>query len=595
MEEKKRQSLLNRFVVFFVLFIAVTILISGVATYTVQSVLYHDQYQDLLDKVNRNLVDEIDEDMPQFAALQSWFDEHMEELEIPYDYPDNANGAYHAFLEGFARDYPNQMFGTDITFEDLNDDVKLLYARYVYLYWLTTFDRMREDYDLDYAYYVYPTGEQDEMCFMFDAVRDKVEVDGREILGVGFKAYQDRSIHENLWKAYETGETTGEMDVYNNEFGHVYTYATPLKYEDEVIGVVLTDVSFNYVKGRILKTVIALIAIFLFVLGFCSMFMMGFIRRNMIRRIERLESYVSQYSESKDPALAQTISQENDVNDEIGSLANGFSGMISELQEYMVNLQAVTAEKERIGAELSVATQIQASMLPRIFPPFPDRKEFSLFASMDPAKEVGGDFYDFFMVDDNRIALVMADVSGKGVPAALFMAIAKAIIKDGAQSLPDPAAILARANNQLCEGNDGELFVTVWLGIVDLTTGMLTFADAGHEYPVLLHADGQQELVKAARKRPPVATIEGIKYQNNELQLAVGDTLFLYTDGVPEATDKNDELYGMERLQNALSGMSRTDVKDLLPAVRRDVDAFVGDAVQFDDLTMLAFRVEELA
>ncbi|SFG74993.1 PP2C family protein-serine/threonine phosphatase [Oribacterium sp. WCC10] len=590
----KRESLLTKFVVFFAIFIVVTVISSAVATYSLQTKHYHEQYQDLLEKVNRNIEDEIKENLSDFVYLQSWFDEHYDELEIPFNYPDSAYDAKQNFDRAFVREYPGKMFGEDVTFEGLNDEVKLLYARYLYLYWLTTFDRMIRDYDLEYAYYIYPTGEDDTMCFMFDGPREEEVVDGKSQLLLAYKAHQDRSIHYNMWKTYETGQTTGEMDGYDNEYGHVYTYATPLNYNGKTIGVILTDVSYDFVKSKIRMTVLGIVGIFVVVLGLCSAGMITFVKRGILERILGLEKQVADYTETKNPELAQTIASENHIKDEIGSLAGGFSGMITELHEYMDNLTAVTKEKERISAELNVATEIQASMLPRIFPPFPDRKEFSLFASMDPAKEVGGDFYDFFMVDNDHIALVMADVSGKGIPAALFMAISKVLIKDSAQELKDPAAILAHTNEQLCEENDAELFVTVWLGIVDLKTGILTFADAGHEYPVLIHADGSQELIKAAKKRPPVATLEGIKYQNNELQLKTGDTVFLYTDGVPEATNKDNELYGMERTQKALTGLEHTDVKEMLSLVRKDVDAFVGDAVQFDDLTMLAFRLEEL-
>lgn len=595
MTGEKKISLLRTFTVMFLIFVIVTITVSAFATFSLQTNLYYNQYRDLLEKVNRNLIDEIDEDLESFADLQLYFIDHKDELKIPYDYPSNAEDWYRQFRIAYRDAYGSKVFGVDVKFRDLNDEVKRLYARYAYLFWLNTFDRMRLDYGLEYAYYVFPTDREDEMCFMFDGPREMVEVDGEQLLLIGYEAHQDRSIHKNLWKACETGKPTGAMDVYDNEYGHVYTYASPILYEGGTLGVIVTDVSYNFVNGRIRRTVFGIVGIFVVVLGLCSAAMMLFIRKKILVRLENLEGYVTEYAENKNPGLAGTIAENIRVNDEIGSLAAGFSGMITELHEYMVNLKAVTAEKERIGAELSVATDIQASMLPRIFPPFPDRKEFSLFASMDPAKEVGGDFYDFFMVDDNHIALVMADVSGKGVPAALFMAISKVLIKDAAQELMnDPAECLARVNNQLCEANDAELFVTVWLGIVEITTGKTIYADAGHEYPVLLHADGQQELVKEGRKNPPVATIEGLRYRNHELQLSVGDTLFLYTDGVPEATDSKEELYGMDRLQKVLEGKQNTDVTALLPMVRADVDAFVGDAMQFDDLTMLAFRLEEL-
>ena len=280
---------------------------------------------------------------------------------------------------------------------------------------------------------------------------------------------------------------------------------------------------------------------------------------------------------------------EGDTGDEIQTLAESFQGMTERMKQYIDEVTKITAEKERIGAELNVATQIQADMLPRIFPPFPERHEFDLYATMTPAKEVGGDFYDFFLIDDDHIGLVMADVSGKGVPAALFMVIAKTHIKNRAMMGGSPSEILAYANDQLCEGNEAELFVTVWMGIIEISTGKGVAANAGHEHPTIKRKDGKFELVEY-RHSPAVATMEGIPFKQHDFELHPGDSLFVYTDGVPEATNANNELYGTDRMLEALNKDADADVKTLLENVKQSVDEFVGDAPQFDDLTMLAFN-----
>ena len=251
--------------------------------------------------------------------------------------------------------------------------------------------------------------------------------------------------------------------------------------------------------------------------------------------------------------------------------------------------EADSREKERIGAELHVATQIQADMLPRIFPAFPERPEFDIYASMTPAKEVGGDFYDFFLVDDDHLAIVIADVSGKGVPAALFMVIAKTLLKNAAQTGLPPKAILEKVNNQLCENNEAEMFVTVWLGIYEISTGKLTAANAGHEYPAIRRANGNFELLRDTHGFV-LAGMENVRYREYTLELSAGDTLFVYTDGVTEATDAANTLYGTDRMLEALNrGQDRTP-EELLRAVKRDIDLFVGGAPQFDDITMLAIQ-----
>ncbi|MBQ7168897.1 MAG: SpoIIE family protein phosphatase [Synergistaceae bacterium] len=276
-------------------------------------------------------------------------------------------------------------------------------------------------------------------------------------------------------------------------------------------------------------------------------------------------------------------------NDEIGDLARKFNGMTASLREYISNLADVTAEKERIGAELNIATQIQADMLPKIVPPFLNHEAFDISATMYPAKEVGGDFYDFFMTDENHLALVMADVSGKGVPAALFMVIAKTLIKNRAMMGGTPGEILHDVNNQLCEGNDSSLFVTVWLGILELSTGKVIASNAGHEPPAVRRAGGKYELLDAAQNTA-VAIMEDMNFEDSEFQLEHLDTLYLYTDGVTEATNSDRELYGSDRMIDELNRTLGAPADEVLGIMNKSVMNFTGKAPQFDDLTMLCLQ-----
>ena len=245
-------------------------------------------------------------------------------------------------------------------------------------------------------------------------------------------------------------------------------------------------------------------------------------------------------------------------------------------------------EKAAADRDLMVASAIQENILPKIFPYLPDRKEFDLYATMNPAREVGGDFYDFFMVDDDRLVLVMADVSGKGIPAALFMMVSRTLIKNRALLGEDPAKILYEVNNQLCEGNKAELFVTIWLATVSLSTGEGLAVNAGHEHPVLKHKDGKFELVHY-KHSPAVATMEGLKFRQHEFKLEPGDTFFVYTDGVTEAANANNVFFGEERMLEALNKDQDADPVRLLLNVSQSIKEYVGDAKQFDDITMLAF------
>ncbi|MBO4749542.1 MAG: SpoIIE family protein phosphatase, partial [Lachnospiraceae bacterium] len=341
------------------------------------------------------------------------------------------------------------------------------------------------------------------------------------------------------------------------------------------------NVVASVVQGvlNVLQNVLVLTAVLLLMITLTA----GYFSRKISNPLKKLTADVEEITGGNFQRRTEV-----DTDDEIGELARSFNSMTDSLQKYIADLKEATAKEERIVGELAAATNIQASMLPRNFEEFSNRKEFDLYAIMDPAKEVGGDFYDYFMVDDDHVALVMADVSGKGVPAALFMVIAKTLIKNHVQSGESPAEALTHVNEQLCENNESQFFVTVWLAVIELSTGKGVAANAGHEHPTLKRADGSFELV-TYRHSPAVATMEGIRFKQHEFELHPGDRLFVYTDGVPEATNASDELMGTDRMLEALNRDADVSPKQLLSAVSDQIDTFVGEAPQFDDITMLGF------
>ena len=277
------------------------------------------------------------------------------------------------------------------------------------------------------------------------------------------------------------------------------------------------------------------------------------------------------------------------TGDEIEVLAEAFSNLSGKTLQYVEEIKNVTAEKERIGAELGMAKAIQASQLPHLFPAFPDRGEFDIYATMTPAKEVGGDFYDFFLLDDDHIGLVIADVAGKGVPAALFMMVSRLLIRNRLQSGESPSMALANVNDQLMEGNEAEMFVTVWLAVLEISTGKGVVSNAGHEHPVLRRADGQYELVKY-RHSPAVAIFPDMAYEEHTFELHPGDSIFVYTDGVVEASNENEELFGTKRLLEALNKEPGAAPEQILHNVRDEIIGFVDEAEQFDDVTMMCLQ-----
>lgn len=275
--------------------------------------------------------------------------------------------------------------------------------------------------------------------------------------------------------------------------------------------------------------------------------------------------------------------------DEIGDLAVAFNKMTQDLKNYIKNLKETTADKERIESELKIAHSIQNSMLPRIFPPFPNRKEIGIYASMEPAKEVGGDFFDFFFIDEKKFCFVMADVSGKGVPAALFMVIAKTLLKNQALLGMPAEEIMTTVNSLLCQDNDECMFVTAFLGILEVDTGRLTFSNAGHNPPLLYRNGGDYNWLEC-KKGFVLAGMENMRFQASEIELDIGDTLFLYTDGVTEAMNIDGKLFSDERLKVTLNKLKNFSGKELTEGVRNEIRNHAKEAEQSDDITMMVLK-----
>jgi sigma-B regulation protein RsbU (phosphoserine phosphatase) len=586
----KKRSLVKMFALVFILFAVGTIVVSGTMTYVAQNRSYHEDCVADLRNLTSSLTRQIQYEGEEFTHLKAWFQEHPDQVQVPVNFREDLPASEEAFNRYIAENYPGKVFGTDLMFDDLDPEGQRLYVNYSFEYWFTVFFDAADDFGQSYVYFIYPESEQDyKMNYMFDPTMETTKTeDGKEILKLGDIVFEDPAVHKYMWQAWNTGNAPKGFDSLDNEFGHVYTYCMPLVIDGEKVGLVCSEISVDFVNQEIMSNVLVQALVTALVLIVFTLVLYLLLRKNVLNRIIQIEERVREYSEKKDPQIAKEIAAKAGPMDEIGVLATSFSEMVTELEDYMNNLQRVTAEKERIDADLSIATQIQADMLPRIFPAFPEKKEVGIFASMTPAKEVGGDFYDLFLIDDTHLALVIADVSGKGVPAALFMVIAKTLIKNRIQTGESPAEALGVVNNQLCEGNEAQYFVTVWLAVIDLETGDALEANAGHEYPAMRKGSGPYELIKTKHSLA-VATYEGLKFRQSQFHLDPGDRLFVYTDGVTEATNAQNELFGETRLLEALNRNPDALPMDLLPSVKKEIDAFVGDAPQFDDITMLGF------
>ena len=343
-----------------------------------------------------------------------------------------------------------------------------------------------------------------------------------------------------------------------------------------IIGVI--PVKEAMLTSRVAMLLTVILSTITFGILFTALYIL--VRNLVVKKIQKVNGSLAQITEGN---LDEVVDVNSNI--EFAALSTDINMTVDTLKRYIAEAAA------RIDEELEFARIIQMSALPSVFPPFPEHKELDIFASMNPAKEVGGDFYDFYMVNDDTLAFIIADVSGKGIPAAMFMMTGKTLIKSLATSGMDIEKVILTANNKLCENNEANMFITVFMGFLDLKTGKLRYMNAGHNPPLVRCGDNRFEYLPKS-KSIMLAAMEGFPYKVVELQLEPGDVLYAYTDGVTEATNSHRELFGEPRLQAALTAGIKEwgSMEELCHSIKKKVDLFVGDAPQFDDITMLAIR-----
>ena len=447
------------------------------------------------------------------------------------------------------------------------------YYGYMSLY----LDKVLETSNAKYIYIVVPE-ERGFMRYVYDSS------------GMEFGSYDPISKYLDLaMYSYNTGERINNYMVRRSpKYGYLTSSMLPITNDDgKTVALLFVDIAMEVIDSTLFLFIVRTILISLVFMAIFCLFCYLYMNRTVINPLHIIEKCLTDFATNKATITEQLKNIAS--KDELQNLSDTIYTMEETVVNYIDQVTSITAEKERIGAELNVATQIQADMLPSIFPPFPDRKEFDIYATMTPAKEVGGDFYDFFMIDNNHIGIVMADVSGKGVPAALFMVISKTLIKNRAKmGNIAPSEVLRIVNNQLCENNKAEMFVTVWLGILDINTGIITASNAGHEFPAIKH-NGKYELIKD-KHGFVLAGMEDLQYKDYEIKLEKGDSLFVYTDGVAEATNITNELFGTDRMIDALNVNANGSCSEIIENVAKAIDDFVLEAPQFDDITMLCLE-----
>ena len=587
MEKKKRFpiGLIPQVAILFL----VGILTTGLLTYVAERRLSNDSVMRHTEELGAEIADETRRALEDYPAcdwlLRYWY-ANADTMDVEYDVSFTDGTETEEKCRELTRRHPELelRYITAAEIRSLPELDQKLFAEIAYSWLITRINEIKRSYRIDYLFCVVSPEPYDTQFFLFSgAEEDSVRgTDYEEVYPLGNVVTVAESQQIAMKNAKENANHLADAGDYVD----YYTYLC--SFDDKAVFIGMTyslpnlraDVEIQTKTG----TVYAILN-----QTFLSLLCLSLIFFFVLRPLRKVQKNIRLYRETKDSASVTKNLARIRPHNEIGQLSGDVSDLAREIDDHLDRIRTITAEKERIGTELALATKIQAAMLPHIFPPFPDRSEFDIFASMDPAKEVGGDFYDFFLIDDDHLCMVMADVSGKGIPAALFMMASKIILQSCAMLGQSPAEILTKTNEAICSKNPENMFVTVWLGVLELSTGKLTAANAGHEYPIIKQPNGSFELFRD-RHGFVLGGMAGARYRAYELQMAPGAKIFVYTDGVAEAKNASKIMFGTERTIAALNEQPDAAPEQLLKNVRRAVDGFVKDAEQFDDLTMLCLE-----
>ena len=584
MKGNRKIGIITQVAVFF----AIGLLVTGLLSFVVQRLRMDQSVKGQLKKYCSEISEEVNMAVKEYPAcnwlLDYWY-VHYDALDVEYDSHFGAGTTTEEKCRLMRQRHPDLQlkYATAEQLEALPKLDQDLYAEIVYSWLTIRINQIKQAYKVDYLFCLLT----DEACttqfFVFSGA-DANSVRGTEYeqvypLGKVVSVVKNDSQREAMRDALRNNMHLALAGHYLDYYAYMDTVGSHIA----LVGItqnlssIKTSVRVQTAQSMIFAIIYQVVL---------SMICLALIYRFVLRPLRKVQHGIRVYQETKDSAAVCAELSEVRSRNEIGELSDGVGALSREIDDYLDRIASITAEKQRIDTELTLAARIQEGMLPSVFPPFPDRHEFEIYASMDPAKEVGGDFYDFFLIDGDHLCMVMADVSGKGIPAALFMMASKIILANNAKLGQSPARVLEVANAAICANSRQDMFVTVWLGILEISTGRLVAANAGHEYPALKPADGAFALYRD-RHGFVVGGMDGVRYREYELQMHPGDALFLYTDGVPEAMNAEGSLFGTERMLAALNAERDTDPEKVLSRVRGAVDGFVNEAEQFDDLTML--------
>ena len=568
-----------------VLFLIGTMVI-GLLTFFSERSLARNEVKFRVEKLAHNTAEEVTLSLKEYPAYQwlvkYWYD-HYEDMDVEYDVDFTQGTKTEEKCHILGEAYPTftLKYATEEEVTAMSEEHQKLYAEIVYSWYITRIDDIKRTYGVDYLFGVMTQDPYTDQFFLFSAA------DEGAVRGTNYEEVYPLGVQVTVSESQQYAMQNAELNL--NHLAAAGNYMDYYSYVDTIDGrTLLIGLTFNIedmaaeVRNSTVSGTIGAI-IFQMALALACLAM---IYHFVLNPLQKVQQNIRLYKENKDSKIVTENLSMIKAKNEIGDLSSDVSDLTVEIDHYLDEISTITKERERLGAELELASSIQSSQLPNIFPAFPDREEFDIYATMDPAKAVGGDFYDFFMVDDDHLCMVIADVSGKGIPAALFMMASKIIIGNNAMMGKSPSKILHDANNSICKHNSEEMFVTVWLGILEISTGRLVSANAGHEYPIIRRKDGLYETLKDSHGFI-LGGMEGVKYKETEIFLEPGSSVFVYTDGVPEATASDKSMFGNDRLLKALNQEPDADPETTLKNIRKALNDFVKEAEQFDDVTMM--------
>ena len=578
-------SILRQVSILFALGILAVGLITSVSQYRVSNTVVRQQMEIVADTIADEVKMAIRE-YPAYPWLIRYWYEHDDELDIEYDADFGPGTATEQKCRILGERYPGLQlkYADSEDIEAMSEEDRKLYAEVIYSWIITRLNEIKRAYSVSFLFCVLTDQYYASQYFLLSAA-DPGAVRGTDYEQV-YTLGTTVDVTESQQMAMRGSQMKNEHLADAGSYMDYYSYFGFVNGKNVLIGITydLSGLQANVRRQALQNSAIAMAYQILL-----SLLTLGLIAWFVLHPLKKVQKNIRLYKNTKDSShVVENLAAVRPDN-EIGQLSQDVSELAMEIDDYLKRIETITAERERIGTELSLATRIQEDMLPNVFPAFPDRSDFDVYATMTPAKEVGGDFYDFFLIDDDHLGLVIADVSGKGIPAALFMMVSKILVQNTAMTGFSPAEVLRAVNEQICANNREEMFVTVWFGILEISTGKITAANAGHEYPVLMLSGGQFELIKD-KHGFVIGGMEGLRYKEYELQLTPGSRLFVYTDGVPEATDAEGKMFGTERMLAALNEVHEETPETIIRHVRSAVDGFVKDAEQFDDLTMLCLE-----